>query len=72
MSFEEYEPPHLTKQGASLGALGAQDLSNLSQEELFERISVLKQEIERTQNALDIKQHGRKQADSLFSFGAKP
>jgi|GEM_PF-1600520 len=49
-----------------LKQLMAQDLDPLSQEELRDRIEVLKREIKRTQEAIESKQSSRLSAEKFF------
>ena len=66
MSFEDLEPR--LARGASVAALGREDLDLYSQEELHERIEALQAEIDRARSAIDAKQAKKSAADALFSF----
>lgn len=66
MSFEDLEPR--SARGASVTALGREDLDLYSQEELHERIDALQAEIDRARSAIDGKQAKKSAADALFSF----
>ena len=61
MDTDDLEP----RQGKT-EALGKQDLSNFSIEELTERIAILKAEIDRCETAIQSKQGSRQDAESVF------
>jgi len=66
MTFEELEPR--PTRGATLTALGREDLDLYSVEELRERIEALEGEIARVRAAIDGKQAKKNAADALFNF----
>jgi len=66
MTFEELEPR--PTRGATLTALGREDLDLYSVEELRERIEALEGEIARARAAIDGKQAKKNAADALFNF----
>ena len=66
MTFEDLEPR--PTRGATLTALGRDDLDLYSVEELRERIEALEGEIARSRAAIDGKQAKKNAADALFSF----
>lgn len=67
MTFEDLEPR--PTRGATLTALGREDLDLYSVQELEERIEVLQAEIERARAAISGKQAKKSAADALFNFG---
>lgn len=67
MTFEDLEPRPV--RGATLTALGREDLDLYSVQELDERIAVLKGEIDRVKAAISAKQAKKNAADALFNFG---
>lgn len=67
MTFEDLEPR--PTRGATLTALGRDDLDLYSVQELEERIEVLQAEIERVRAAISGKQAKKSAADALFNFG---
>jgi len=68
MTFEDLEPR--ATRGATLTALGREDLDLYSVEELRERIEALEVEIARVRAAIDGKQAKKNAADALFNFGS--
>ena len=68
MTFEDLEPR--VGRGATLTALGREDLDLYSVQELDERIEALNTEIERARAAIAGKQAKKSAADALFNFGA--
>jgi len=68
MTFEDLEPR--PTRGATLTALGREDLDLYSVEELRERIEALEGEIGRARAAIDGKQAKKSAADALFNFGS--
>ncbi|WGM46858.1 hypothetical protein KOAAANKH_01732 [Brevundimonas sp. NIBR10] len=68
MTFEDLEPR--VGRGATLTALGREDLDLYSVQELDERIEALNTEIERARSAIAGKQAKKSAADALFNFGA--
>jgi uncharacterized small protein (DUF1192 family) len=67
MTFEDAEPR--MARGATLVALGREDLDPYGVEELERRIEALQAEIARAETALAAKRSRRDAADALFSFG---
>lgn len=67
MTFEDLEPRPV--RGATLTALGREDLDLYSVQELDERIAVLNGEIDRVKAAISAKQAKKNAADALFNFG---
>jgi uncharacterized small protein (DUF1192 family) len=67
MTFEDLEPR--PTRGATLTALGREDLDLYSVQELDERIEALSAEIERAKSAIAAKQAKKSAADALFNFG---
>jgi uncharacterized small protein (DUF1192 family) len=67
MTFEDLEPR--SGRGATLTALGREDLDLYSVQELDERIEALTGEIERVRAAIKGKQAKKNAADALFNFG---
>ncbi|CAN5381639.1 hypothetical protein BH09PSE1_BH09PSE1_12840 [soil metagenome] len=67
MTFEDLEPR--TGRGATVAALGKEDLDLYSVQELDERIEALNGEIERAKSAIKGKQAKKSAADALFNFG---
>lgn len=67
MTFEDLEPRPV--RGATLMALGREDLDLYSVEELDERIEALQAEIGRARSAISGKQDKKSAADALFNFG---
>jgi uncharacterized small protein (DUF1192 family) len=67
MTFEDLEPRPV--RGATLTALGREDLDLYSVQELDERIAVLNGEIDRVRAAISAKQAKKNAADALFNFG---
>ena len=67
MTFEDLEPR--TARGATLTALGREDLDLYSVEELDERIEALEAEIGRARRSIESKQAKKSAADALFNFG---
>ena len=67
MTFEDLEPR--PARGATLTALGREDLDLYSVQELDERIEALNGEIERVKAAIARKQDKKSAADALFNFG---
>ena len=68
MTFEDMEPR--PTRGATLTALGREDLDLYSVEELRERIEAQEGEIGRARAAIDGKQAKKSAADALFNFGS--
>lgn len=68
MTFEDPEPR--IGRGATLTALGREDLDLYSVQELDERIAALDTEIARARSAIAAKQAKKSAADALFNFGA--
>ncbi|CAN5157367.1 hypothetical protein BH10PSE1_BH10PSE1_02900 [soil metagenome] len=68
MTFEDLEPRPV--RGATLSALGREDLDLYSVQELEERIEALNGEIDRAKAAITAKQAKKSAADALFNFGA--
>ncbi|CAN5339638.1 hypothetical protein BH10PSE2_BH10PSE2_18780 [soil metagenome] len=66
MTFDDIEPR--TGRGATLTALGREDLDLYSVGELDERIEALQAEIDRGRAAIAAKQAKKSAADALFSF----
>ena len=66
VTFEDLDPR--PARGATLTALGREDLDLYSVEELNERIAALDGEIARARAAIDAKQAKKSAADALFSF----
>ena len=67
VTFEDLDPRPV--RGATLTALGREDLDLYSVEELTERIEALEAEIARVRAAIDGKQAKKSAADALFNFG---
>lgn len=67
MTIDDLEPR--PTRGATLAALGREDLDLYSVQELEERIQDLNAEIERARSAISGKQAKKNAADSLFNFG---
>ncbi|MDB5420442.1 MAG: hypothetical protein JWR59_389 [Brevundimonas sp.] len=67
MTFEDLEPRPV--RGATLTALGREDLDLYSVQELDERIEALNGEIDRARSAIAGKQAKKNAADALFNFG---
>jgi uncharacterized small protein (DUF1192 family) len=67
MTFDDLEPR--PTRGATLTALGREDLDVYSVRDLEERIEALQAEIERSRAAIDSKQAKKSAADALFNFG---
>ena len=67
VTFEDLDPRPV--RGATLTALGREDLDLYSVEELNERIAALEGEIARARGAIDAKQAKKSAADALFNFG---
>jgi len=67
MTFEDIDPR--PARGATLTALGREDLDLYSVQELEERIAALDTEIERVRSAIARKQAKKSAADALFTFG---
>ena len=66
MMSDDLEPR--PQRGASVSALGREDLDLYSVEELQERIDALQGEIDRARGAIDGKQAKKSAADALFNF----
>lgn len=67
MTLEDLEPR--PTRGATLTALGREDLDLYSVQELDERIQALSSEIDRVRSAIAGKQAKKSAADALFTFG---
>lgn len=67
MTFDDLEPRPV--RGATLTALGREDLDLYSVQELNERIEALSDEIARAKTAITAKQAKKNAADALFNFG---
>ena len=66
MILDDLEPR--PQRGATLAALGREDLDLYSVAELQERIDALQTEIDRARAAIDGKQAKKSAADALFNF----
>ena len=66
MILDDLEPR--PERGATLAALGREDLDLYSVAELQERIDALQAEIDRARRAIDGKQAKKNAADALFNF----
>lgn len=67
MTFDDLDPR--PQRGATLTALGREDLDLYAVEELGERIEALEAEIARVRAALAAKAAKKSAADALFNFG---
>ena len=66
MMLDDLEPR--PQRGATVAALGREDLDLYSVAELQERIDALQGEIDRARGAIDSKQAKKNAADALFNF----
>jgi uncharacterized small protein (DUF1192 family) len=66
--FEDLDPR--PTRGATLMAIGREDLDLYAVEELSERIEALEAEIARVRAALEAKKSKKSAADALFNFGS--